>query len=996
MTTGVEIQILIKAVDEAAAVLRSIATAEADVVKASKASSEASVNASRRTVEAQERVTKAIRKNEQTAEEFAESFRRSGARIVDSTERVAAAERKAGEVAKTTAIQRETGEVERVRAYERAKVAALARWKAEDDAIRAHNAEVARASRVPPVIADAQVTARRAVEATTVAMNKQAAVQRGLTENQRRTLIYTASDLVSSSAYGINPQQFLIQQGPQVLQAFAVEGAGLKAMFAGLSRGALITAGAIAGVAVAAGIGALVLKSLAIASGEEAERQQQLAQSLGTTVQGYGQLKLAAELNSIPQATLNQGLASLSGWMMRNGQSGRDLNVVLREQAAEFAAMAPSAERSRLAQERFGASYDKFLRLFDRGGLDEAAALQERYALAHGPDAVANLEAYRRAVVGMGLAWEGLKTTIGSSVLPALTATAQVMERIVGFARDNPVLFGPMAMALLGGKRPSPSGASGGAGGAGGAANPNPFPAEDPRLAAMRAMQSALLSDKALVDLTEAKGFVGERRAVALNAALAEQQGHLSELLRIERERASAQGILGDDGFAKLGPGGVITVEGLALNQRLSVLLSEIHRTKQQIRANTAGASLEALREEIRLTENRNRVSTDAAEAALAANRENFRLTGAEKQREELRLLNLQQREIEEQTEALRARAAALALNPDLNPAERKQQAELIEAEQERLRSRGSSLGNRRAGLEQGPGVDSYGDNVLAGITAKVTGIGTAAQAAATLTVNTLGTAVNGLANGLTGLATGTATFAEAWQQAENAIVGNIIQMGLDYLIFNNLRLAADRIFYGQKQVQDTTTHSVVRANMVGTAATGAAAAATAGAATSAAASESAAAAAPAAAANSIWSFGSAAGIGLALALAAIVGITAALAFNTGGVVPGSGPNRDSVFAHLTPGEVVIDRDTVNAWGGPEYFRSVGLIGGGRGASTMAGGVPVQAYNSGGTVAPMEGGQKQVSVLFFDSRSDAQKYGRDAKGEVFIMDVARKQKHLLV
>ena len=47
--------------------------------------------------------------------------------------------------------------------------------------------------------------------------------RRGLSTVQRQTLLYAASDIVSSASTGINPAMIALQQGPQVLQAFALE-----------------------------------------------------------------------------------------------------------------------------------------------------------------------------------------------------------------------------------------------------------------------------------------------------------------------------------------------------------------------------------------------------------------------------------------------------------------------------------------------------------------------------------------------------------------------------------------------------------------------------------------------------------------------------------------------------------------------------------------------------------------------------------------------------
>ncbi len=76
-------------------------------------------------------------------------------------------------------------------------------------------------------IATAQMQARRRYDETTDAIRRQQGAATGLSVMQRQTLIYTASDIVASGASGASPAMIAMQQGPQVLQAFAAEEGGL-------------------------------------------------------------------------------------------------------------------------------------------------------------------------------------------------------------------------------------------------------------------------------------------------------------------------------------------------------------------------------------------------------------------------------------------------------------------------------------------------------------------------------------------------------------------------------------------------------------------------------------------------------------------------------------------------------------------------------------------------------------------------------------------------
>ena len=80
------------------------------------------------------------------------------------------------------------------------------------------------------------------------------------------------------------------------------------------------------------------------------------------------------------------------------------------------------------------------------------------------------------------------------------------------------------------------------------------------------------------------------------------------------------------------------------------------------------------------------------------------------------------------------------------------------------------------------------------------------------------------------------------------------------------------------------------------------------------------------------------------------------LGFSGGGKVPGSGPNKDTVPAMLTPGEFVMSRGAVQAYGA-DTLSSMNAMGGGTNMPSLsfnAGGI-VPGYNGGGQVDPESG-----------------------------------------
>ncbi len=100
-------------------------------------------------------------------------------------------------------------------------------------------------------LAAAEVLAKKRFDETTTSLQRQMGVRKGLSTMQRQTLIYTASDIFASGASGMSPGMIAMQQGPQVLQAFAVEGG--KASATMLRLGLVVGGvGAAVGIATAA------------------------------------------------------------------------------------------------------------------------------------------------------------------------------------------------------------------------------------------------------------------------------------------------------------------------------------------------------------------------------------------------------------------------------------------------------------------------------------------------------------------------------------------------------------------------------------------------------------------------------------------------------------------------------------------------------------------------------------------------------------------------
>jgi hypothetical protein len=198
------------------------------------------------------------------------------------------------------------------------------------------------------------------------------------------------------------------------------------------------------------------------------------------------------------------------------------------------------------------------------------------------------------------------------------------------------------------------------------------------------------------------------------------------------------------------------------------------------------------------------------------------------------------------------------------------------------------ALGAEYIDLEYKIQTSKFGGALRSELTGWANSFGTTAHQVAGIITGTLNTAIQGTSQALTGLIFGTQNWRQAFASAAQSIVGNIIQIALQWIISRTIMAALNRAF-----------------------------GATDAAATSAQATGAAAAWAPAAVAASIASYGAAAGVGLAAYVAAIVsgeattiGLAAgggAAGFKKGGFTGAGGEDEIAGPAHK--GEFIFTHD---------------------------------------------------------------------------------------
>lgn len=240
--------------------------------------------------------------------------------------------------------------------------AAQARYNAELERYRG----LARAGFISAdELAKGEQLLRRRLDETTDAIRRQekeqerlGGVRKGLSTNQKNTLIYTASDIVSSAGSGIDPMRMLMQQGPQVLQAFAVEGVAVSGAFLAASAAAAGFLAVIGGLIVVQDRSAneqarltVLLEGVGRASGVTAAQIREVADaSADTTTQSIKFSREAATAFATQAKVTADNLGVATSLVDRfadaTGRKSKDALTVLTEALAD-----PAAGAGRLNKE---------------------------------------------------------------------------------------------------------------------------------------------------------------------------------------------------------------------------------------------------------------------------------------------------------------------------------------------------------------------------------------------------------------------------------------------------------------------------------------------------------------------------------------------------------------------------------------------------------------------------------------------------------------------
>lgn len=236
----------------------------------------------------------------------------------------------------------------------------------------------------------------------------------------------------------------------------------------------------------------------------------------------------------------------------------------------------------------------------------------------------------------------------------------------------------------------------------------------------------------------------------------------------------------------------------------------------------------------------------------------------------------------------------------------------------------------------------------------------------------TLGTAIQGISNGITGLIFRTQTWGQAMLQVGQAVVGQLVQMGVELAVYyakKGILMAIDAAKARTLRAADTADHVASETTKSG-------------------------ASFISAVLTSISSYGAAAAIGLAAVIAAITAFSAG-AFAEGGVVPGSPSHTDNRLAWVASGEGILTTSTVQRHGGAGFVDALNSGAFFTRPAYAAGGVVGDVGSSGGGGA-LGASAPIIKIYSVNSHTEALRMAlEDPEGHHVLMDFLRGNAHLL-
>jgi len=169
---------------------------------------------------------------------------------------------------------------------------------------------------------------------------------------------------------------------------------------------------------------------------DAAEAMGELAQKTGIAVQKLSGLSAVAEADSVSVHQMQVAIKGLSEWMVKTGQSSRDVNDVLLEQAELFASMPDGAQKISMAMDRFGRSGQDLIPFLNKGrdAIREQMREAADFGVVIGPKFAHMADTFNDNLHRIGLIFRGLFLQLANALLPELN---KLLEWMLKFARDT-------------------------------------------------------------------------------------------------------------------------------------------------------------------------------------------------------------------------------------------------------------------------------------------------------------------------------------------------------------------------------------------------------------------------------------------------------------------------------------------------------------------------------------------------------------------------------
>ena len=186
----------------------------------------------------------------------------------------------------------------------------------------------------------------------------------------------------------------------------------------------------------AAGLSVYGLLRFTKATIDNADAMAKQAQSAGMTADRFSALAYSASLADVSSQELIQSTRGLNQWLKTTGQTGKDLQQVMLEQADLFSRMPDGMDKVRLAQERFGRGGAQLLPFLNQGSQAIRDQMEEArlFGATIGPRFSENAQTFNDNLTRIYTIFRGMFNMLADALLPTFIA---LQESFINWVKNT-------------------------------------------------------------------------------------------------------------------------------------------------------------------------------------------------------------------------------------------------------------------------------------------------------------------------------------------------------------------------------------------------------------------------------------------------------------------------------------------------------------------------------------------------------------------------------